>query len=212
MSRQRVRIRFRKEGDLRLISHRDLMRSMDRLFRRAEIQLAMSQGFRPKPKISFPLALAVGVAGRDEVMELELADTWEDEQLARTLEKHAPPGLEFTSVETIAPQEAKAQVVRVTYEIDASSIPQAELQAAIERFLKESEYWIVREDNQKKVDLRAPVQSLGLEDSMLKMIFKVSRQGTARPREILAAIGLDSLEQTGIFLTRTEVELEKAHA
>ena len=35
MVRQRVRIRFAKQGDLRLIGHRDLMRTWERLFRRA---------------------------------------------------------------------------------------------------------------------------------------------------------------------------------
>ncbi len=73
MIRQRVRIRFRKEDDLRLISHRDLVRTLERLFRRAELPLGMSEGFHPKPRMSFPSALAVGIAGTDEVMELELS-------------------------------------------------------------------------------------------------------------------------------------------
>ena len=38
MIRQRVRIRFRKEEDLRWISHRDLIRVFERLFRRADLE------------------------------------------------------------------------------------------------------------------------------------------------------------------------------
>ena len=60
MIRQRVRIRFPKQDDLRLISHRDLMRAWERLFRRAGVALSMSEGFHPKPRMSFPSALAVG--------------------------------------------------------------------------------------------------------------------------------------------------------
>ena len=41
---QRVRIRFRKEGDLRLISHRDLLRLFERLFRRGKLRFP--NGFR----------------------------------------------------------------------------------------------------------------------------------------------------------------------
>ena len=74
MVRHRVRIRFCKQGDLRWIGHRDLMRCMERLFRRAALPLGMSQGFHPKPRMSFPAALAVGIAAMDEVMELELAE------------------------------------------------------------------------------------------------------------------------------------------
>ena len=75
MVRPRVRIRFCKQGDLRLIGHRDLMRCLERLFRRAGLALAMSQGFHPKPRVTFPLALAVGIEGLDEVMELELTES-----------------------------------------------------------------------------------------------------------------------------------------
>ena len=75
MVRPRVRIRFCKQGDLRLIGHRDLMRCLERLFRRAGLTLGMSEGFHPKPRMTLPLALAVGIEGDDEVMELELSET-----------------------------------------------------------------------------------------------------------------------------------------
>ncbi len=67
--RQKLRIRFRKTGDLRLISHRDLARAFERLFRRADLPLAMSQGFHPHARINFPSALALGIQGEDEVVE-----------------------------------------------------------------------------------------------------------------------------------------------
>ncbi|HEX3724775.1 MAG TPA: TIGR03936 family radical SAM-associated protein, partial [Pirellulales bacterium] len=63
MVRQRVRIRFRKQGDLRLLGHRDLLRAWERLLRRTGLELRMSAGFHPRPKINFPSALAVGIAG-----------------------------------------------------------------------------------------------------------------------------------------------------
>ena len=63
MERQRVRMRFRKEGDLRLISHRDLLTAIERLFRRIGLKLSMSGGFHPRPRISFPLSLALGIRG-----------------------------------------------------------------------------------------------------------------------------------------------------
>ena len=50
MVRHRARIRFRKEGDLRLTGHHDLMHVWERLFRRAGWQLRMSTGFHPRPR------------------------------------------------------------------------------------------------------------------------------------------------------------------
>ncbi len=72
MVRRRVRIRFSKSGMLRYLGHRDFVRAIERLLRRAGVVPAMTEGFHPKPKMSFPLALAVGIEGWDEILELEL--------------------------------------------------------------------------------------------------------------------------------------------
>ena len=38
----KVRLRFAKNGDLRLVSHHDLMRCLERMIRRAELPVAQS--------------------------------------------------------------------------------------------------------------------------------------------------------------------------
>ena len=116
MVRLRVRIRFSKQGDLRLIGHRDLMRCLERLFRRAGLALSFSQGFHPKPRMTFPLALAVGIEGLDEVMELELAEPATAAELLRRLSPQAPPGLVFRAVEVLPEGSRKAHVQSASYE------------------------------------------------------------------------------------------------
>ena len=59
----KLRLRFAKCGDLRLVSHHDIMRCLERMVRRAQIPLATSQGFNPRPKIVFALALGPGDRG-----------------------------------------------------------------------------------------------------------------------------------------------------
>ena len=81
----KVRLRFAKRGDLRLISHHDLLRCLERALRRARIPMAVSQGFNPRPKIVFALALALGIEGRREVVELELAEPTEPAEVLRRL-------------------------------------------------------------------------------------------------------------------------------
>ena len=116
MVRLRVRIRFCKQGDLRFIGHRDLMRCLERLFRRAGLALSFSEGFHPKPRMTFPLALAVGIEGVDEVMEVELAERYEAEELRRRLAPQAPPGLAFRAIEVLPEGAKKAQVRSASYE------------------------------------------------------------------------------------------------
>ena len=54
MVRQRVRIRFRKQGDLRFVGHRDLVRSLERLFR-ARAGFGDEPGISPQAENELPV-------------------------------------------------------------------------------------------------------------------------------------------------------------
>ena len=119
MIRQRVRIRFRKEGDLRLIGHRDLVRTFERWFRRAGLRLSMSEGFHPKPRISFPAPLGVGIEGADEVMEFDLAEWVHPAEIEAKLTANLPAGIAFTSLHFGVPKQA-ARAIGATYMVRLS--------------------------------------------------------------------------------------------
>ncbi|MDQ7779636.1 MAG: TIGR03936 family radical SAM-associated protein, partial [Planctomycetota bacterium] len=54
-------MRLAKTGKLRFISHHDLMRTIERAVRRSGIPVECSEGFNPRPRISYPTALALGI-------------------------------------------------------------------------------------------------------------------------------------------------------
>ena len=89
--REKFRILFRKDGPLRFISHHDLLRCWERLLRRAELPLRFSQGFHPKPRLSFPIALSLGAIGAQEILEIELVIPMTAEDLRNLLLEHAVP-------------------------------------------------------------------------------------------------------------------------
>src|ERR1700733_12364585 len=51
-----VRLRYTKQGKVRWISHRDVARALERAFRITKLPLAFTEGFSPRPKVSFGLA------------------------------------------------------------------------------------------------------------------------------------------------------------
>jgi len=208
MVRQRVRIRFCKRGDLRFIGHRDLLRLLERLFRRAGLKLGMSRGFHPKPRMSFPSALAVGIEGLDEVMELELAEAYEAESLRKRLAEHAVPGLKFRSVEVLPPRAAKARLQSVTYQIPVPAKRRAEAADRVARLLAADRCPVRRPHKDRPVDLRPLLEELAVRDGVLSMRLAAARQGGAGPRDVLAALGLGDLEQAGECLARTRVQLQ----
>ena len=66
MFKQRILAQLSIRGDIRFISHHDLMRVLGRAARRAGLPVAMSEGFNPRQKISVLLARPVGVASESE--------------------------------------------------------------------------------------------------------------------------------------------------
>lgn len=207
MVRQRVRIRFRKQGDLRFVGHRDLVRSLERLFRRAGLALGMSQGFHPKPKMSFPSALAVGIEGLDEVMELELAEPQSAEELLSRLCCAAVPGLAFASAEVLPPGAGKARLSGALYRVPVPAALCPQTADRVARLLSAASYPIVRPKRSTPLDLRRSLESLSLQDGVLQMRLRIEPEGSVGPRDVLAALDLTDLESEGLHLTRTRVEL-----
>ena len=66
------RLLFEKTGSAVWMSHLDLMRLMQRAFRRAGVVLHHSQGFTPHAYVSMLLPLSVGMESVCEIMEYEL--------------------------------------------------------------------------------------------------------------------------------------------
>ena len=208
MVRQPVRIRFRKQGDLRLIGHRDLVRLMERLFRRAGLRLGMSQGFHPKPRMSFPSALALGIEGLDEVMELELAELYTGEDLLKRLGQHTRPGLVFQSVEVLSPGTRKAQVTCAAYRVPIPAERQLHLADQTKQLLAGPSFPVQRPNKPDSIDVRPSIEELILSDGVLSMRLRVTRQQNAGPRDVLRALGLADLEREGVYLTRSSMELQ----
>jgi radical SAM-linked protein len=203
----RVRIRFAKQHDLRLISHRDLARALHRVFRRAGIAVAPSEGFHPKPRMSFPAPLALGIAGVDEVLEVELAEPVEPSELLARLAVEAPAGLTFHAAEAL-PQGRTVQVESQCLEIPLPSDRVDETRAKAAEFLAVSTYNVQRPERPLPIDVRPLVEELLVEGPVLRMRLRLTHEAGVRPRDVLEALGLADLPENGAFLTRTHLVLQ----
>jgi radical SAM-linked protein len=68
----KLRVRATKIGKVRFTSHRDAARMWERALRRAGLPVAFTEGFTPRPKISFGLALPTGAESIAEYVDIEL--------------------------------------------------------------------------------------------------------------------------------------------
>jgi radical SAM-linked protein len=185
----KVRIRFRKSGDLRLVSHLDLMRSLERMLRRARLPFRMTEGFHPAPRLVLAQSLPLGVVGHSEVLELELTEETDPEDVLTRLRAQAPPGIEFLSVARIA-LKTTARPRRAFYRIPIEDVS-AELPDRITKFLACSESWAERErPKPRAINIRPYVESLTIEQNALMISAWLTQEGSARADEIAAAVGV----------------------
>lgn len=70
-----VRIKFKKTGKLKFISHLDLNRTVTTALVRAKIPAEYSDGFNPRPKITFALPLPIGTESVCEFLDIKLVRT-----------------------------------------------------------------------------------------------------------------------------------------
>ena len=165
----RVRIRFRKQDDLRLIGHRDLMRTVERLFRRAGVAVCETEGFHPKPRFHYPASLALGMRGSTKCWK----STWPrrltpDELLARLNAQYrcrAGVHAHRAPVEPDARKDSRADCgskLRLSPELAAS------LSAETERVSVPRRHGMSRERT-SSVDIRPLVEELSIVDGVLAM-------------------------------------------
>jgi radical SAM-linked protein len=207
MVRDKVRIRFRKNGDLRLVSHHDLMRCFERMLRRAELPYRSTGGFHPKPRLVFSLSLPLGVVGHEEVAEIELDAELPPEEVHERLARQAPAGLEIRNAVRVDPCRT-GQVRNVRYRLPLPADRTDEMSARIPEVLNSAECWVQRtRPSCRRIDIRPYLRDLCVTEGALEMDLWVTPQGTARAGDVINLLELSDLIESGAVLERTRLEL-----
>ncbi len=133
MTNPAIRLKFKKFGGLKYISHLDLQRAVLRFIKRAKLPIRYTEGFNPHPKIVFALTLSVGTESECELVDVYLArdpDNPEipvitpDDFVAR-LREVLPNGLEV--IDAYYPDCDFGDIVSSDYEITLYKKEKAEL-------------------------------------------------------------------------------------
>jgi len=97
---QKIGVIFSKKGDMKFISHLDLMRLFQRALRRETLPITMTKGFNPHPKFSITKALKLGVESENEEATFYLDSLIEPEEFRQRLNKQLPEGIAIKDAKT----------------------------------------------------------------------------------------------------------------
>lgn len=221
-----VRVRFSKEGKVRFVGHRDVARAFERAFRIVGLPIAFTQGFSPRPRVSFGLALSVGYESDAEYLDVELREPVDDD-VAEQITEALPEGIVVTGVAALADrapalQEAVTAVeweteVEVTDAAEAGSAPLAVARLAAAAMASPSLRVVrTRKGREAEEDIRPAlrrVEVLGATEEGVRLGFEVSTHPVSvRPGELLAALGggltARRVRRTGQWIERGGARLE----
>ena len=207
----RVRIRFSKQGKIRFTSHRDVARIWERALRRAGVAIAYTEGFSPRPKLSFGLALSTGHESHGEYLDVALRDGRDLaalDGLAARLDAVLPAGIAVQSAAILPPGAESLQqaVTSCTWRIEVGDVAPPEAAAAAAKALAATELVVTRERKGQAVtddvrpaiialrvlgpvvDVAAPLAPLATGVATALEADLATQPRALRPAELIAAI------------------------
>ena len=220
MSAMRLRIAYTKVEDAKYIAHLDLTRVFERAMRRAGIKMLYTEGFNPRPKISFGFALAVGTEGEREYVDVDLENDMELGEVLGLIQEQLPQGIRLLQVRVLSQGEKPLMAV-----LNAASyrmrVPMA-LPILPERLQEAISLWMAREHvtysrytkkGPTDKDIRPWVKHLTGEVQGDEIVFELEVEmgnaGSVRPEEVLAS--LRELENLPLDLDALQVKRTGVH-
>jgi len=209
---RRLRFRYSKTGKIRFTSHRDVVRMWERALRRSRLPVAWSEGFSPRPLISFGLALPTGAESLAEYLDIVLepgADLGEHDAMVARLCTLLPDGIDVHAVceLPIGAGSLQQEVSSCSWELEVLGLTHEELATRVERLLATPSLLVSRERKGRTVrdDLRPAVLTLAVAppaaagggaespaDGRVRLRAELAtRPRGVRPRELLQGLGPD---------------------
>lgn len=103
----RYLIKYTKESEIKFLSHLDLMRTIQRVIRRAKLPIEYSKGFNPHMSISIAQPLSVGVYSTGEYLDAVFIEEVDEKKILKALNENTVGGVKFLSVTTVARKEGQ---------------------------------------------------------------------------------------------------------
>lgn len=210
----RIRCRYSKTGNIRFLSHLDLMTVFQRAAVRARIPLAFSSGFNPHPKIAYGPALPVGFESEAEYLDLETDPFVEPAKLPGLLNSTLPQGIRVAGCKVI-PQKSPSlsgSIGRYVYSMPVPDRDTATLEYRIQAFMGRDVILIQRDGKGK--DIRPAIEKIDLArssgETTISIVMRETESVRARIQDVVEQLFEVDPETAALFrIRRTEMYVSR---
>ena len=131
--------KYSKTGNLKYISHLDVLRFVQRSVKRAGLPAKYSEGFNPHMKTSFGYPLSLGIESIGEYFELEFNENVEPEQFVERMNKVLPKEMQIIKSKVADETESimkRCALAEYIINLESENISVAELQELFDEMLE----------------------------------------------------------------------------
>ena len=187
---QKLTIFYTKQDQARYFGHLEMVNIFQRALKRAGIAVRFSEGFHPKPKISFDDPLPVGIESQQERFTLSVPDDLRPRQVKDLLNAHLPAGLSITDCLLAPGKSPRDQHRRTRYSV---RLAEGQFDEGLLKVFNAQPAFTVtlstRKGKLKKIDLKDIVVNSELRNSgHLELTLLTEPGKTVRPFEVLRHI------------------------
>jgi radical SAM-linked protein len=211
----RLRLEFGRGPQLKFLSHLDLMRLWERVFRRASVELAYSEGFSPHPRMSLAAPLAVGVTSKAELMDVFLSRPTTPGNFVQKVTPQLPDGISIIDIQQVSLEAPSLQsrLRFAEYLVEAEGPPgtqDIEISMKTLLALDTLPWHHTRDTGERFYDLRPLIDDLwmaGKKDEVYNMGMRLrcDSSGSGRPEQVIKALGFEgtpaSIERTKLIFS-----------
>jgi radical SAM family uncharacterized protein/radical SAM-linked protein len=200
--KKKIRLKFRKVGEIRFLSHLELVHLFYRASKRVDLPLCFSEGFHPMPRIIFGTALPVGMESWTEIVDIEFEGRITPPEVKERLNQTLPAGIEIMD----------AEEVPLFFHLSSLSQPSVywipldhllskeDAFPKIKKALEKKEFIVHQERDGKKrsVDIRPLIEKMEIQEKKersggeaqwgVELVLRKVMGRTAKPIEIVGAI------------------------
>lgn len=204
-----IRMKFEKHGCMKFIGHLDIMRYFQKAIRRADIDIAYSEGFSPHMIMSFAAPLGVGLTSCGEYVDLQVHSCESSAKAVEALNKVMVDGMKVVSFLRL-PDNAKnamASVAAADYFVRFREGCEPEnWQEKYEAFLRKTEMLIVKKTkkSEAEVDLKPMIYESELRDGGIFMKLACGSVNNLKPELVMEAFTRDAKIELSPFALEVE--------
>lgn len=192
----KIRVEFAKLKPIRYISHLELMDTIRRAVRRAQLPGKYTQGYNPHLVLSLGQPLAVGMVGKGEYFDLELKEKLSPVDIKDRLNDSLPKAIKIKEVRYV-PEKVKSlqaavdtAVYSINFDYEKDKVDNKEICCDL---LNADKIEIIRKRRNKKdrtLDLRPMIYDIEPTDdgSIWRFTVSTGSSGNVRPSELIRAM------------------------